>query len=327
MLAEDEETDIAAGAAPTVLLVVAGEVSVAVDGPGGESERLEAGDGFVADGLLTVRAREDDSVVLAAVIGDRVPSGGSSGTSRTPTAVPSDEAVGAIEFAIRECAPGIGVEDVSFDVCGAVQPVAGEGQLLTFDGTEEIASRDIGDAEPGQSGNIWAGLELRTHVLQVFASEPERVYVEETDQVAFIPRPQWEITLTEEEPYALVVIYRLTEEIPEEEVGTVTVTFLGCEPGQDPEFYLPENCYDPIEGSAALSGQGAGLDLGPDDAVVNDDSSLTWTVLGYDTFAVVELEVPAGYDGLALSENPVATSPDAPDAFVYVYCFLPLDEE
>lgn len=43
------------------------------------------------------------------------------------------------------------------------------------------------------------------------------------------------------------------------------------------------------------------------------------------TFAVIELEYPAGYDGLALSENPVATSADAPDA--YVSCFLPLDQE
>jgi len=327
VLAEDEETDVAAGAAPTVLLVVAGEVSVAVDGPGGDTERLGAGDGFVADGLLTVRAREDDTVVVAAVIGDRVPSGGSSTSRRTPTPTQTgDEAVGAIEFATRTCAPGITVEDISFDVCGAVQPVAGDGQLLTFDGTELVAERDFADADPGQSGYIWTGLELRTHVLQVFASEPESVYVEETDQVVFIPGPQYEITLTADAPYALVVIYRLTEEIPEEEVGTVTVTFLGCEPGQDPEFYLPENCYEPIEGSAALFGQGTGLELGPDDALVNDDGSLTWTILGYDTFSVVELEYPAGYDGFALSENPVATSADAPDAYVYVYCFLPLDE-
>ena len=42
---------------------------------------------------------------------------------------------------------------------------------------------------------------------------------------------------------------------------------------------------------------------------------------------MVVLEYPAGYDGLALSENPVATSADAPDASVYAYCFLPLDEE
>jgi len=327
VLAEDEETDIAAGAAPTVLLVVEGEVSVAVDGPGGESERLEAGEGFVADGLLTVRAREDDSVILAAVIGDRVPSGSSTGR-RTPTpAQTGDEAVGAIEFYVQSCAPGIGVEDIADDVCPFTEPTDGDLQLLTFEGTEQLGPLEFSDAEVGQTGYVWTNLEFGTHVLQVFASEPESVYVEETDQVVFIPGPQYEITLTEEEPSALVPIYRLTEEIPEEEVGTVTVTFLGCEPGQDPEFYLPENCYEPIEGSTALSGQGTGLELGPDDAVVNDDGSLTWTILGYDTFSVVELEYPAGYDGLALSENPVATSADAPDAYVYVYCFLPLDEE
>ena len=46
VLADDEETDIAAGVAPTVLIVVAGEAAVAVDGPGGDVPR----DGRCGDG-------------------------------------------------------------------------------------------------------------------------------------------------------------------------------------------------------------------------------------------------------------------------------------
>lgn len=327
-LDDDEETEVAAGAAPTVLLVVAGEVSVNVDGPGGESERLGEGDGYVADGLLTLRAREDGTVVLAAVIGDEVAAGGASASRPgwTPTPVPDDEAVGAIEFYVRTCAPGITVEDISDEACPSTQPEEGDLQLLTFEGTEQVGGRGIADAEVGQTGYVWTGLELRTHVLQVFASEPESVYVEETDQVVFIPGPQYEITLTADEPYALVPIYRLTEEIPEEEVSTVTVTFLGCEAGQDPAFFLPENCVESVGGSAALVADGTGDYLGPDQAVLNDDSSLTWTSLGYDVFTLVDVALPEGYVEYELSEQTVATDAGGPDAFIYVYCFLPQEE-
>ena len=324
VLADDEETDIAAGVAPTVLIVVAGEASVAVEGPDGDSERLEEGDGYVADGLLTVRAREDGTVILAAVIGEEIASGGSGGNARqTPTV---EEAVGAIEFYVQTCAPGITVETISDEACPSTPPEEESLQLLTFEGTDQAGGRTLADAEIGQTGYVWTGLELRTHVLQVFASAPESIYIEETDQVTFIPGPQWEITLTEEEPYALVPIYRLTEEIPEEDVSTVTVTFLGCEAGQEPEFFLPENCYDPIGGSAALVVESTGGYLGPDQAVVNEDLSLTWTALGYDLFTVVDVALPDGYDTYEISEQAVATDDGAPDAFVYVYAFLPLEE-
>lgn len=324
VLADDEETEIAAGSAPTVLLVVAGEAAVAVDGPGGDSERIEAGESLTADGELALRARDDDTVVLAAVIGEPV----STGDSPTPTPVMSgdNQQPGAIELTVQTCAPGITVENISDEVCPFTEPEDGDLQLLTFEGTEPVGSLAVADLEPGQTGFVWTGLWLRTHVLQVFASDPETVYVEETDQVALIPGPQWEITLTADAPYALVPIYRLTAEVPEEDVSTVTVTFLGCEPGQDPESFRPENCVETIAGSAELANEDSGVYLGPEEAVPNDDGSLTWTYLGYDRLAVVDVVLPEGYVAYALSEAVVVTGPDAPDADVYVYAFLPLEE-
>lgn len=331
VLADDEETVIAAGAVPSVVLVVQGGVSVTVDGSAKSSKRVAAGDGLTAEGELTVRARGDDTVILAAVIADRV----SLGETARPTPVMSgdNQQPGAIELTVQQCQPGITEEDVvagvGDDVCPFVAPEDGDLQLLTFDGTTQVGSLAVADLEPGQTGYVWTGLELRTHVLQVYASDPESTYVAETDQVAVIPGPQYEITLTADEPYALVPIYRLTDAGGGAngggQVSTVTVTFLGCEAGQEPEVFRPETCIETIDGSAGLASDDSGLFLGPDDAAVNDSGSLTWTLPGYDRFSLVDVGLPEGYGTLSLSQEAVVTTADAPDAYVYVYCFLPVD--
>ena len=48
--------------------------------------------------------------------------------------------------------------------------------------------------------------------------------------------------------------------------------------------------------------------------------------MGYDLFTVVDVALPDGYDTYEISEQAVATDAGAPDAFVFVYCFLRLEE-
>ena len=318
VLGDDEESEIAGGSVPTFLYLEEGEASVTADDT---DSSLEAGEGLLIDGPITVEATDDDTILLAAVIGDEL----APRPEQTPEGtVPSVSTDGAIEFGIRTCPPGMTAETLDEAACQPTQPDENI-QILAFDGQEQVDSRTGLDAEPGQTGYIWTDLEIRTWVLQVFASGGESVYIPETPGVEMIPGPQYEITLTEDEPYIYVPTYRL---LPGEIASTVTVTFLGCEEGQDPEFFLPENCIEYIEGSAAVVAGESDVEayLGPEQAVQNEDFSLRWTYVEFDTFTVTDVVLPEGYVDHAFSENPVVTSPDAPDAYVYVYCFLPTEE-
>jgi hypothetical protein len=326
VLADGEETELPESATPTFVYVQDGELDLTTEDD--ESETLEAGEGLLVEGSVSLEAREDDTTLLAAVIGDEVaprprqtPVGTVETQPRTPT--PAAETSGVIEFYILSCPPGTTVETIDEQECIPTPPDDGV-QLQAYEGQELVESRAGTEAEPGQTGYVWTGLELRTWVLQAFGAPEYDVYVPESDQVVMIPGPQYEITLTEEAPYALVPIYRL---FAAEQASTVTVTFLGCEEGQDPEFFLPENCTEFIPGSAAIVAGESDVEayLGPEEAVQNEDFSLRWVYAEFDTFTVTDVVLPEGYVDYAFSENPVATSPEAPDAYVYVYAFLPLE--
>ena len=319
VLAADEESQVAGGDYPVLVIATGGEIRLRA---GGEPVTLLDGEAAQFTGDLTITGVRADSSYVAAVIGPEVP-------------VPP-RASGTITMGVYVCPAGVAPGDLGNPLdtdavvnCEAVS--AGVPPTLT---TPDGDSLTLADAEEVRSGVFaWTALPFG-----------EYVFEETTDLPAGTGNPtiydsEGTLWINGDAP--------IDESVPDLHVdlflfqtgtGSITVTFYNCPSGWSPDGLDPSGCDVVTDGvDVTLTSGGNGDQMTLADAQYDGDASFVWSGLGVsensDTFSsgyyiIEETTMPGGFNAVAMSGTYVSDggqglayvnlNPDEPDARIAI---------
>ena len=306
----DEQSTIAGGDYPVLIMATAGSIEITV---GGEPVQLAAGEATEVTGDITVTGLEEGSRVSAGVIGPDVP-------------VPP-RTTGTVTVGLFLCDPGVAAEDlgdpIDPDVAASCAPAGDASATLSDADGNELT---LDDAEAVREGVYsWNGLSFGDYLITPDATG-ELVYADrEGAQIA-----GGDVAIDQEFPDVHVDVY-----IIQSGTGTITATVYNC-----PEGWGPDS--DPAE--CALTTEGFDITLTSDAATFTladaeaTDSGYVWSglpvsedadTLGEGYFVIEESVLPDGYNAFTIfgatapdgqgGFDYVNLTPDAPDAEVSIY--------
>ena len=316
VLDPDEETELRGAASPTLVLATAGTIEVET-ADGAPPVALAAGEAATFEGdLILLGAGSGASTFVAAVIGPEVP---------PPPAPP----VGSIALTVLGCPPGLSpaaAQEGGFaaDLVADCGPVALDPApaLLTAAG-EPIAPSET-DAEAAEY--VWGGMPYGTYgVAEPTLPDGFDAYLLVAGDGQVIDPEQ--LTISDAAPDAAATLYLFQPD----QTGSLTLVAFNCPEGMTRENLVGDTC-PAAEGEydftlAASDGVTVYTSL---DATVSGNV-FTWENLPYDTYAVRESQLPAGYIDYVIPDlefdaaagaYPVTLGPEDPDQGYNVYNFL-----
>jgi hypothetical protein len=318
----DEETEIAGGETPSLLLVTEGQVTVEQDGQ--ETLVLDAGEAGTIDGEAVLAATGAEvAEFVVAIVGPEVP--------------PIPRFTGSITIQVDTCPPGMTAETLDASVCELAQPSDQfEIQLLDVNGDAVQADTGITDGEL-----VWSGLPFGTYTIDVqqLPSPFDSFLVTDANGV---PTEDLTVTISQDAPDAFRVLFAFQ---PEEADGTISLQVRACPEGMTPETLVGDACDLAPEGYAVqITETATGDVLTLEDATVDGGtfvfSGLTVrsaeasTESAQGVYTIIETELPPGYDSFVVVGDEVAPvneagtvvlTEDAPDAQATIYNFLVAD--
>jgi hypothetical protein len=312
----DEESQIAGGDFPVLIVATAGTIEIDT---GDQPVELAAGDAAEFSGDITVRGVDDESSFVAGIIGPEVP-------------VPPRTS-GTITVGLYQCDPGITADDlgdpVDPDVAANCAP-AGEDlspSLTTPDGDELT----VDDAEPVSEGvSSWIGLPFGDYVVNAPEDAEDAIFVDNEGNLL----ESGDVTIDQDVPDVHVNVF-----VFQAGTGSITATVYNCPEGWTFTESDPAECDVVTEGFDITltneGGDGSQLTLSDADAT---DSGFVWSDLGVspdaDTrgagfYTIEETTLPDGYsiyaiDGAGTPEGQgglyfVNLTVDEPDAEIAIY--------
>lgn len=332
VLDSDGDLDVPQGAAPSLVHVVSGSVSIAEGSA--QPTVLDEGEAGIFDAGLSLNGMDRGATVLVGFIGAEVPE--------------MPRFAGSVSVGTYLCPPTVSEETVAsgdasqFDDCEAMEAPGDVSLTLTRD---DGTAFGVDDAEiSGDAANrlVWSPLRFGTYTIAYGDTLPEGVlaYVVTTSDDREIISGD-SVTIDRDNPDAAVDIMLLQGG----GTGVVTATVYNCPEGMTVETIDVSSCELATEGfelrleggslDTPLTEQDAdlnesvfiwtGLDLAAEDAVEGDPGTyyLTEPTLpeGYSSYLVVEPE------GLAESGGYITLTGDSPEVNYVIVNFIEGDVE
>lgn len=312
VLTPDEEDEISAGEAPSLVLVTGGEITV--EQGGNEVLVLDGGEAGTIDGDATLVASGPQTAqFVIGTVGPEVP--------------PIPRFTGSVTIQVDACPAGMTPETLDASGCDPI----GAGDLFAVN---LLDANGTAAADPTVSDGelTWPSIPFGAYTIDVseLPAAFNRFLVTDADGVA---TADLTVSIDRQAPDATRVLFVFP---PEAGQGSITLQVRGCPEGMTSENLVGDVCDLAPDGYAVQITESATGDVLTLDDASEDGGTFTFSGLdvGAGTYVVSETRLPPNYDAYLIvgpmpepssSTYSVVLTEDAPEAEVAIYNFLTQD--